>query len=286
MTDGIDTDFAPKFGARWLRSPVWLLAPAAALYGAMGLFPLIAIIRMSFSEGLDAYARVLGDPLLRPTLVNTLAISLETTLGALVIGYYVAMTMWRSGPRARMIILALILLPFWTSGLVKNFAWAVLLQDHGVINQMLQGLGLIHHPLELLHNRFAVVLGMIHYVLPFAIFPMYSAFQTIDPATERAARSLGAPPLVAIWRVIVPASMPGVYAAGLITFIVSTSFYLTPAILGSPKDMMVANLVESYTRETVDFAGASALAMLLMAAVSVLFVLSQLLPKESLYGHR
>lgn len=273
-------------GSRWRRSPVWLLAPAIALYGAMGVFPLATIIQMSFSEGLSAYARILSDPLLRPTLVNTLAISVETTFAALVIGYYLAMTMWRSGPRARIVILALVLLPFWTSGLVKNFAWAVLLQDQGVVNQMLQAMGIIHHPLPLLHNRFAVVVGMTHYVLPFAIFPMYSAFLTIDPALERAARSLGASPLIAIWRVIVPASMPGVYAAALITFIVSTSFYLTPAILGSPKDMMIANLVESYTRETVDFAGASALAVLLMAAISVLFILSQLLPKDSLYGRR
>jgi ABC-type spermidine/putrescine transport system permease subunit I len=185
-----------------------------------------------------------------------------------------------------MIILALVMLPFWTSGLVKNFAWALLLQEHGIVNEVLRAAGLIDGPLSLLHNRFAVVVGMVHYVLPFAIFPIYNAFLTIDPAIERAARSLGASPLSAIWRVIVPLSMPGVYAAGLITFIVSTSFYLTPAILGSPKDMMVANLIESYTRESVDFAGASALAMLLIAVISALFLLSQLLPKESLYGRR
>ena len=268
------------------RTNWFLMLPAAALYGGLGLFPLYTILQMSLSEGVSSYGRVLGDPLLKPTVSNTVAISVETTAIALIIGYYLAMTMWRVGPRARMIILALVMLPFWTSGLVKNFAWALLLQEHGIVNEVLRAAGLIDGPLSLLHNRFAVVVGMVHYVLPFAIFPIYNAFLTIDPAIERAARSLGASPLSALWRVIVPLSMPGVYAAGLITFIVSTSFYLTPAILGSPKDMMVANLIESYTRESVDFAGASALAMLLIAVISALFLLSQFLPKESIYGRR
>lgn len=286
MSEAIASNTTHRGRSRWTLSPVWLLVPAIALYGAMGVFPLSNIVQMSFSEGIGAYTRILTDPLLRPTLENTVVISVETTLAALIIGYYLAMTMWRSGARARMVILALVLLPFWTSGLVKNFAWAMLLQDKGVVNQALEAAGLINAPLRLLHNRFAVVIGMVHYVLPFAIFPMYSAFLAIDPALERAARSLGASPLVALWRVILPASMPGVYAAGLITFIVSTSFYLTPAILGSPKDMMIANLVDSYTHESVDFAAASALAVLLMLVVSLVFALSQLLPEESLYGSR
>jgi ABC-type spermidine/putrescine transport system permease subunit I len=266
--------------------PAWLLAPAIALYGGLGLFPLVAIVRMSFSDGLGAYARVFGDPLLRPTLVNTLVISVETTLAAVAIGYYLAMTMWRCSARTRLVLLALVLLPFWTSGLVKNFAWSVLLQDQGLVNRALLEVGVVQQPVALLHNRFAVVVGMVHYVLPFAIFPIYSAFLAIDPALERAARSLGASPLGAIWRVIVPATMPGIYAAALITFIVSTSFYLTPAILGSPRDMMIANLVDSYTRESVDFAGAAALAVLLMATITLLFLLSRLLPMEDRYGRR
>jgi len=267
-----------------LRHPAWLLTPAALLYGAMAVAPLIVILQMSFSEGLGAYARVLTNPLLAPILVNTVVISAETTIAAMLLGYYLAATLWRSGPRLRMVLLAAVLLPFWTSGLVKNFAWAVLLQDKGLINQALQAIGMTHAPITLLHNRFAVILGMTHYVLPFAIFPIYSNMLAIDRSLERAALSLGADAAATLWRVTLPLTLPGVYAGGLITFIVSTSFYLTPVILGSQRDMMIANLVDAYTHETVDFAAASALAVMLMAAVSVLFALYQRLPKESQYG--
>ena len=269
---------------RRFRGPAWLLAPAALLYGVMALAPLLIILQMSFSQGVGAYVRVLTDPLLRPILANTVVISTQTTLVALLLGYYLAATLWRSGPKVRMALLALILLPFWTSGLVKNFAWAALLQDRGLINQGLQALGLTHHPLTLLHNRFAVILGMAHYVLPFAVFPIYSTMLAIDRSLERAALSLGADAAATLWRITLPLTLPGVYAGGLITFIISTSFYLTPVILGSQKDMMVANLIDAYTHETVDFAAASALAVVMMLVISVLFALYQRLPKESQYG--
>jgi ABC-type spermidine/putrescine transport system permease subunit I len=267
-----------------LRGPGWLLLPAALLYGAMALLPLIIILQMSFSEGLGAYVRVLRDPLLTPILANTVAISSQTTLVAVPLGYYLAATIWRAGPKTRMVLLALVLLPFWTSGLVKNFAWAVLLQDHGLINQALIALGVIRSPLPLLHNRFAVIVGMVHYVLPFSIFPVLSTMMSIDRSLERAALSLGATRAAALWRVTLPLTRPGIYAGALITFIVSTSFYLTPVILGSQRDMMIANMVDDYTHQTVDFAAASALAVLLALAIAALFMLYERLPREGQYG--
>ena len=265
-----------------LRGPGWLLAPAATLYGVMALAPLATVLKLSFSEGLGAYARVLSSPLLQPVLINTVAISLETTVVAVMLGYYLAATLWRSGPRTRPILLLLILLPFWTSGLVKNFAWAVLLQDNGLVNHGLQALGLMRLPL--LHNRFSVILGMVHYLLPFVVFPVYSTMLAIDRSLENAALSLGAGGFAAFWRVLLPLTLPGVYAGALITFIVSTGFYLTPVILGSQRDMMVANLIDAYTHETVDFAAAAALAVMLTAVVLALYVLYQRLPRESQYG--
>ena len=269
---------------RTFGGPGWLLAPAAVLYGCMALAPLIIILQMSFSQGFGAYGRVLTDPLLRPILANTVVISTQTTVVSVLLGYYLAATIWRSGPRVRMVLLALILLPFWTSGLVKNFAWAALLQDRGLINQTLQALGLTHRPLALLHNRFAVIVGMVHYVLPFAVFPIYSAMLAIDRSLERAALSVGASAAATLCRITLPLTLPGVYAGGLITFIVSTSFYLTPVILGSQKDMMIANLIDAYTHQTVDFAAASALAVVMMLGVSILFALYQRLPREGQYG--
>jgi ABC-type spermidine/putrescine transport system permease subunit I len=200
------------------------------------------------------------------------------------LGYYLAATLWRCGPKTRIVLLALVLLPFWTSSLVKNFAWAVLLQDRGLINQALQALHLTRGPVTLLHNRFAVIVGMVHYVLPYSIFPILSTMLAIDRSLERAALSLGAHPLAALWRITLPLTLPGVYAGALITFIISTSFYLTPVILGSQRDMMIANLVDAYTHETVDFAAASALAVMLIAVISVLFILYERLPKEGQYG--
>ena len=125
---------------------------------------------------------------------------------------------------------------------------------------------------------------MVHYVLPFAVFPIYSTMLAIDRSLERAALSLGASAAETLWRVTLPLTLPGVYAGGLITFIVSTSFYLTPVIFGSPKDTMVANMIDAYTHETVDFAAAAALAVVMMLAVSVLFALYQRLPRESQFG--
>jgi ABC-type spermidine/putrescine transport system permease subunit I len=138
--------------------------------------------------------------------------------------------------------------------------------------------------LSLLHNRFAVIVGMVHYVLPYAVFPIYATLIAIDWRLVRAAQSLGASFLRAVWNVILPLSLPGVLAAGLLVFIVSTGFFITPVILGSPRDMMIANLVDFYAHKIVDFGGAAALAMLVIAAVSILVIAYQRVPKEGQYG--
>jgi ABC-type spermidine/putrescine transport system permease subunit I len=137
---------------------------------------------------------------------------------------------------------------------------------------------------SLLHNRLAVVIGMVHYVLPYAVFPIYAAMIAIDRQLERAARSLGAPIRQVIWRVTLPLTLPGVYAAALLVFIISTGFFITPVILGSPGDMMIANLVDFYAHQLVDFESAAALAMMVVGAVSVLVYFYQRLRKEGQYG--
>jgi ABC-type spermidine/putrescine transport system permease subunit I len=160
----------------------------------------------------------------------------------------------------------------------------VLLQDNGPINNALIGLGLIAQPLTLLHNRFAVVLGMVHYALPYAVFPIYSAMLAIDDRLDRAARSLGAPTAAVIWLIVLPLTRPGVYAASLLVFIISASFYITPLVLGSPKEMMIANLVDFYTHQIVDFGTASALSVIILVAAGVLIAVYQTMPKEGQHG--
>jgi ABC-type spermidine/putrescine transport system permease subunit I len=262
----------------------WLLLPVGLLYGGLTLLPLGLIVRFSLADGGKHYATVLHSRLLLRVVQNTVVISLMTTAVALVLGYVLAAALWRASPARRNLLLAVILLPFWTAVLIKNFAWASLLQDNGAVNSVLQGLGITSFPITLLHNRLAVIIGMVHYVLPYAVFPIYTSMQAIDRRIEQAARSLGATTPSVLWRIIFPLTLPGVTSAGLLVFIVSCGFFITPVILGAPSDMMMANLVDYYVHVVVDFGSASALAVLILLAVLPLIVVQQLLPKEGVHG--
>ncbi len=138
--------------------------------------------------------------------------------------------------------------------------------------------------MTLLHNRLAVIIGMVHYVLPYAVFPIYTALRGIDPRVERAARSLGASTPSLVWRVILPLSLPGVAAAAMLSFIVSSGFFITPVILGAPSDMMISNLVNYYVHELVDFSGGAVLAVLILAAFVPAIVAQQRVAQGGQHG--
>lgn len=263
---------------------LWLLLPVGLLYGVLAVLPLGLIVQFSFEGGDAHYTDVLGSPLLARVVQNTVVISLITTLVALLLGYVLAAALWRATRRQRNLLLAFILLPFWTAVLIKNFAWASLLQDNGTINNILQAIGITTAPITLLHNRLAVIVGMVHYVLPYAVFPIYTCMLSIDRRIEQAARSLGAATPHVVWRIILPLTLPGITSAGLLVFIVSCGFFITPVILGAPSDMMAANLVDYYVHTVVDFGSAAALAVLILLAVLPLIVVQQMLPRESMHG--
>ena len=260
----------------------WLIAPLAVLYGMFALLPLGMILRFSLTNGFENFRSVLGSPLLLRVATNTIVISLTTTAVTLALAILVAAALWRSGPKLHSLIMAFVLLPFWTAVLIKNFAWAVLLQDNGVVNNLLQAAGL--GPFTLLHNRLAVLIGMVHFVLPYAIFPIYTAMRDIDPRLENAARSMGAGTAGVIWHVILPLVMPGIAAAALLVFIVSTGFFITPVILGSPSDMMIANLIDYYVHELINFNNAAALAVLVALLLAPIIVLQQRIARRGQYG--
>jgi len=266
------------------RDSLWLLAPVAILYGAFALVPFALIFRFALSDGGAPFRTVLRSPLLARAAVNTLIISTVTTIIALLLAYVLAAGLWRATPLWRRVLLAFVLLPFWTAVLIKNFAWAALLQDNGIVNTLLLQSGLIDAPATLLHNRFAVIVGMVHYVLPYATFPIFNAMQAIDGRIERAARSLGAGAGSVLRLIILPLTLPGILSAAVLVFVVSIGFFITPVILGAPSDMMIANLVNYYVRELVDFNAGSALAVLILGAVIPLVVLQQRLPREGQYG--
>jgi ABC-type spermidine/putrescine transport system permease subunit I len=284
MTEAIETLPRARQGgdAGQAWSFVWLILPLAVLYGIFALLPFGMIFRFSVANGFENFRAVLDSPLLPRVATNTLVISLTTTVVTLGLAIPVAAALWRSGPRLRRLIMAFVLLPFWTAVLIKNFAWAVLLQDNGVVNGLLQAAGL--GPFTLLHNRMAVLIGMVHFVLPYAIFPVYTAMREIDRRLESAARSMGAGTASVIWHVILPLIMPGIAAAALLVFIVSTGFFITPVILGAPSDMMISNLIDYYVHELINFNNAAALAVLVALLLAPVIILQQRVSRRGQYG--
>jgi ABC-type spermidine/putrescine transport system permease subunit I len=176
----------------------------------------------------------------------------------------------RCGPIARGVIFAIVLVPFWTSLLVRIYGWTFLLQRTGVINGTLQSLGVISRPLKLMYNEGAVLVGITHFMLPFMIFSLYAAFKSIDPRLAPAAATMGAGPLRVFFKITLPLIMPGIVAGGLVVFIGSLGFFVTPALMGGPADMMVANLITFQAKEALNWPLAAAIASVLACAVSIL----------------
>ncbi|MBC7859417.1 MAG: ABC transporter permease [Burkholderiaceae bacterium] len=202
---------------------------------------------------------------------RTFWISLVVTLCALAIGYPLAYWLSTMSERRANLFMILVLIPFWTSILVRVAAWIVLLQSEGLVNKALMGLGLTQAPLELLFNRFGVYISMTHILLPFMILPLYSVMKSIPPTYVRAAVSLGSHPFAAFWRVYVPQTFPGIGAGALLVFILALGYYITPALLGGPNEQMVSYYVAYFTNVTINWGMACALGALLFLATLVLY---------------
>ena len=223
----------------------------------------------------DAAGSIVGTPpeqrVFRDVLGRTLWISAVVTLCCLVLGYPVAYVIAGQPPGRAGVLLFLVLLPFWTSLLVRTAAWVVLLQKEGVLNSLFLSLGLVHEPLKMIFNRFAVYVAMVHVLLPFMVLPLYSVMRGIPPSFVRAASSLGAPPLVAFWRVYVPQTLPGIGAGCLIVFIQALGYYITPALVGGADDQMISYFIAFYASRTVNWGMAAALSIMLLTATMVLY---------------
>jgi putative spermidine/putrescine transport system permease protein len=203
--------------------------------------------------------------------LRTLGIAIGVTLATLLLGYPVAYLLASLPLKISNLLMIMVLLPFWTSLLVRTTAWVVLLQQHGVINDFLMSLGIISHPMELIFNRVGTVIAMTHIQLPFTLLPIYSVMKTISPSHVRAARSLGAGPFYAFWRIYFPQTIPGIGAGCLLTFILSLGYYITPALVGGPTDQMVSYFVALYTNRELNWGMASALGAILLAATLILY---------------
>jgi putative spermidine/putrescine transport system permease protein len=173
----------------------------------------------------------------------------------------------------RNVLLVAVVLPFLTSILIRTYAWMAILGRNGVVNQLLLGAGLTEAPVRLMHNELGVYVGMVHVLLPFMILPVYSVMSAIDHRLLRAAESLGASPRRALLTVFLPLALPGIASGALLVFLIAIGFYITPALLGGPKQVMISNLIEVQVTELLQWGFGSALAFVLLAATVLLMVL-------------
>ena len=260
-----------------VASVALLMAPFFALMAFAFLYPMVSILSMSVLEPeptLENYQRALTDPVFVGILLRTLAIGLTVTVVTLAMAFPVALLMTRStGPKA-VLITACIVLPLWSSVLVRTTAWAVLLQRNGLINQTLQFLSVTDQPLRLLYTRTAVVLAMTHVLLPFMVLPIYGALKNIPLNYDRAAQIMGASPFRSLLEITIPLAMPGVLSGFLMVFLMSLGYYITPALLGSPQEMMVSTLISQQITVLLDWPFGAALVgvlTLFVLAVALLF---------------
>ncbi|QIB36161.1 ABC transporter permease [Ancylobacter pratisalsi] len=240
------------------------------------LYPLGMTVWTSVYDGqfsFNAYADLATSTLFMKVLRNTFEIAIGGTLVSLLFGYPVALHLAAQAPRRRTAYLIMVMLPFWTSILVKSFALVAVFGNQGLINQLLGLLSGGTVNLPMMFNRVGVILGMINFLLPFMILSILGSLLSLDRRLILAAETMGAGPLRIFWKITLPLSMPGVIAGVLINITLSIGMYITPALLGGRQDMMVANLVDFYTRQTLDWTAASATAVVLLLLSGVLVAL-------------
>ncbi|WP_298375332.1 ABC transporter permease [Azospirillum sp.] len=206
----------------------------------------------------------------RDVFARTFSIGFGVTALCLLLGFPVAYLLANLPTAQSNMLMIFVLLPFWTSLLVRTCAWIVILQGEGIVNGSLQWLGVIDEPLRLIYNRFGVYMAMTHVLLPFMILPLYSVMRSISPAYMRAAASLGAPPATAFLRIYLPQTIPGIGAGCLLVFILAIGYYITPALVGGAGDQMISAFIAFYTTETVNWGLASALGAVLLLSTLVL----------------
>jgi spermidine/putrescine transport system permease protein len=265
-----------------VRLRAWFLLPAWLWMAVLFLAPFAILLAYSFlTRGVyggtgepwtaESYRR-LFDPLYLTILLRSFVMAFAATLLCLLLAFPAALFIVRS-KRHRNLYLQLVMLPFWTSFLVRTYAWMFLLRDTGMINTALETLGIIRGPLPLLYNSGAVLLGLVYGYLPFMVLPIYATLERLDPALIEAASDLGAKPFTILLRIVVPLTKPGIVAGSVLVFIPCLGAYLTPDLLGGGRTVLVGNLVQNQFTTARDWPFGAAVSVALMALVTVLLVL-------------
>ena len=255
------------------KARYWLLAlPALAVMIVFYIWPLVNIWQISLTEpvlGLGNYEKMLDSQAVKTSFVITFRVAGVTTLICVLLGYICAYSITNVIRSARPLLIAMVLLPFWVSVLIRSFAWIVLLGRSGLVNDTLKDAGLITAPLKLMHNEFGVVRAMVHVMLPFAVLPMMANMRGIDRAFTEAARGLGASEFTAFRLVYLPQTLPGVASGALLVFVLSLGFYVTPALLGGGRVLMVSEYVTYQIQEFLNWGLGSAVSVALLVATAL-----------------
>lgn len=271
----VDASLTPE--RREARRYLLLLVPAVLVLLALFVYPLLGVADRSIYKPrvgytLDYYAQIWRVPVYLTVIWRTFEISALVTLLCLALGYPLAYLLATLRPRVAQLLMIVVILPFFTSIIVRTYAWMVLLGRNGVVNQYLTWLGFTAAPLPLLYNKGGVLIGMTYVLLPYMVLTVYSVMRGIDPAFIRAAHSLGASRWQAFRKVFLPLSVPGIAGGTLLVFILSLGFFITPALMGGPSDVMIAMLIEREVEFTLNWSFASALAVILLVLTLIGFV--------------
>ncbi|HJV27252.1 MAG TPA: ABC transporter permease [Aromatoleum sp.] len=255
---------------RWGQTEVWQALRRAG--EPITPFYLLAAVDLTTDEHGDIAKAPAEEAVYMDVLVRTFGMALIVTVLCLALGFPLAYLMVSLPTRHANLVMICVLLPFWTSVLVRVAAWIVLLQNEGLINQLLMALGITDGPIQLLFNNVGVYIAMTHILLPFMVLPLFSVMKGISPVYLRAAVSLGCPPFKSFWKIYFPQTLPGIGAGALLVFIMSMGYYITPALLGGPKEQMISYFIAFYTNQTINWGMAAALSAVLLAATMVLYV--------------
>lgn len=250
-----------------------LVLPSLLLLLLFFIYPIITILIKSFTDpefGMQNYVQFFSESAYVSALINTFKISIIVTVITALAAYPVAYVLTIVGPRMKSLIMLAVLLPFWTALLVRTFAWMVLLQDGGIINQTLMGIGLISEPLPLINNLAGVVIGMVYVMLPFMILPMHTTMASIDRGLLQAAGSLGAPPWKAFVRVFLPLSLPGVATGSIIVFVMTLGYYIIPSLLGGTEQIMLGEFIADQIQSHLNW-GIGATAGTVLVLITMIF---------------
>lgn len=262
-----------------------LTVPSLLIVGLLMVFPIAWLLSMSVigREGqfsLENYRLFFDEPVYRDMFINTFTIAFIVTAICLLLGYPVAYLLAiMPSPWSGLLMLA-VLMPFWTSSLVRTFSWLIILQRNGLINSALVGMGIVDRPIPLVHNMTGTIIGMVHIMVPFLILPLYATMKTIDGNLMRAAANLGSGPVHAFARIYLPLSMPGLIAGTIMVFVMCLGFYITPALLGGGKVQMIAQRIEQSVSLFPTWGPAAALAVVLLVLTGGFLLLSWLIVRR------